>query len=79
MRVGDTFATVAPMTRLLLLMTCAPLLQSTSLTSEPGARPTVDWDRSTLRLVAPGGDYARMARLGDGAIGVAYDLSLIHI
>ena len=73
MRVGDTFSAVAPMTRLLLLTTCASLLQATRPTSEPGARPTIDWDRSTLRLVAPGGDYARMARLGDGAIGVAYD------
>ncbi len=50
------------------------LLITTSLAGEPRRPlPTIEWDASTLRLIEPGGDYARMARLGDGAIACAYD------
>jgi hypothetical protein len=59
--------------RLILLAACSSLLQPTRAASAPRALPAIEWDRSTLQLVAPGGDYARMARLGDGAIGLAYD------
>src|SRR5688572_30956106 len=50
------------------------LLITTSVAGEPRRPlPTIEWDASTLRLIEPGGDYARMARLGDGAIACAYD------
>ena len=50
------------------------LLITTSLAGEPRRPlPTIEWDASTLRLIEPGGDYARMARLGDGTIACAYD------
>ncbi|QEH39204.1 hypothetical protein OJF2_78180 [Aquisphaera giovannonii] len=39
----------------------------------PSALPTIRWEPATLRLVERGGDYARMARLGDGRVGCAYD------
>ena len=58
---------------MILLVIGVSLLQPTHPTSGPTALPGIEWDRSTLQLVAPGGDYARMARLGDGAIGIAYD------
>lgn len=35
--------------------------------------PTIRWQASTLRLIAAGGDYPRMVRLGDGSIACAYD------
>ncbi|WP_165069638.1 sialidase family protein [Paludisphaera rhizosphaerae] len=37
------------------------------------APPVVSWEPETLRLVQEGADYARMARLGDGRVGCAYD------
>ena len=58
---------------MILLAIGARLLQPAHPTSGPTALPTIEWDRSTLQLVAAGGDYARMVRLNDGAIGVAYD------
>ena len=49
------------------------LLRAGPATSQTDELPTIEWDASTLQLIAPGGDYGRMVRLGDGAIACAYD------
>lgn len=35
--------------------------------------PTIEWKQETLQLIAPGGDYGRIARLADGTVACAYD------
>ncbi|HEY1685563.1 MAG TPA: sialidase family protein [Tepidisphaeraceae bacterium] len=37
------------------------------------ASSTISWDRPSLRLIAPGGDYPRMVRMIDGTIVCGYD------
>jgi hypothetical protein len=48
-------------------MSVFPYFVHAQATSRPSLS-TVAWDLSTLRLVEPGGDYGRMARLKDGSI-----------
>ncbi len=57
----------------ILLVAWVSMLAPVPASSQPRALPTIEWDASTLQLIEPGGDYARMVRLGDGAIALAYD------
>lgn len=58
------------------LVTCvalpfALLAQAPDLPSTP--LPTIAWDAASARLIAAGGDYGRMVRLGDGRVACVYD------
>src|SRR5436190_515530 len=41
--------------------------------AEDEAKPTIEWDQSTLRLIERGASYARMVRLADKSIACAFD------
>src|SRR5690349_19756572 len=66
---------ISASTRVLTLCAAIAAISSPSRADPPAVAPlpTIQWDRSTLRLIEQGGDYGRMARLPDGAVACAYD------